>query len=410
MKTAAKKIVQQLQSQNQGATTGIFKEITAMQQTTVKALLIPALKADPTTMAESAKMLHQLQYDIGTNTLREMLEDEDDPAKRKEAANALSTISDTFAAEQLENLKDDPDPEIQRIAQEGLAKVSAKLKRNDVQTIQVTIVDTDITEFPTVTLYVRILDTYGQPLGDLEETDFAILEGEKSPRKPKLESRHTQKPIAVAMVMDNSASMKPEEIEDVEAAIHRFTDQLLPTDQAAIVKFASAVEIMQEATGNKNLLQEAIAAQYNLSDQGTKLYDAILGAMHQLDSVTEGMKIVVANTDGSDDGTGKSFTAVRDYANDSKTAVYTIGLGDQVDTSTLERIAHLTNGSYFAAQNSGELEDIYQAIFQGIRFEYVLSYTSKGAPQIDESNQSVSVHVTYGKCTEKATAILKKGI
>jgi len=408
MKAEVSKIVTQLQSSDPEAVTSIFEDLTTIRQNAINAMLIPALEGkNPEVMATSAKTLHGLEYKIGTDTLSEMVADADS-TKRREAVKALATVFDQFAADGLKQLEDDPDPEIQELAQRGLTHVNAKLERNNLREIQVEIKDVDLTEFPTVRLYVSVSDPYSQPLIDLEVNDFTILEGKERPLKVELTSRYSRRAIAVVMVMDYSSSMTHAAIRDVEKAARRFTDKLMPKDQAVIIKCAEKVQVIQPLTGDKERIVRAIEAPYTLSTQGTALYDAIYQAIGELDGILGSTKIVIINTDGEDTSSQKKRYDITNLAAIHKdTAVYTIGLGDQADAGMLKQISNLTDGCYYAAREPSELEHIYEAIFKGIRFEYVLTYQSKSkASQIDASSRNVEVYVDYGRCQERNIVML----
>ncbi|MCZ6679060.1 MAG: VWA domain-containing protein [Candidatus Poribacteria bacterium] len=400
MRREVMRIVEQLQESESDGVPQLLDELTVLQQKTIKAMLIPSLyQENAKVSATAAKTLHELNYDLGSAKLREMVSDAD-AATRKEAAQVLATIDDQFASEQLEELENDPDPEVQGLAHAGLATVRAKLARHLVPGIQVKIRDVDITGFPTVRFHVRLSDDRGQPLRDLETSDITILEGGKRPVKPKIQSHQNRLPIALAMIMDYSASMSETDISDVETAIRGFIGKLDITEQAAIVKFGQEIHLAQTLTQDKALLDHAIRAEFPLSNEGTSFYDAIFMGTDQLDSAADSLKIIVVNTDGDDTTSERKYDAVAKHATDKNTTVYTVGLGSQVDAKMLQQIARLTQGRYYAASNSGELQGIYESIFQEIRFEYEIVYESK-FPQIDEESRGVELCISYGEHLKK---------
>ena len=326
--TAVEQTVQQLQSGIPDVVSDSFDKLTSIQRNTIKMMLVPALnQGNPRTMAMAAKILYKLNYTLAEDKLTAMVSDSD-PQVRLEAADALSTIVDDFAAEHLKQLENDEDAEVQSMAQKGLDAIQQKLERNNVPEVQLKITDFDVTGFPTVRLYVGFYDASNHPLKDMELDDFLLLEGNAYPVKPILTSHKSEKPIAAAMVMDYSASMSELAISDVEAATARFIENLQPSDSAAILKFAEDIDVAQKLTKDKPHLARAIQSEYRLSTQGTALYDSIIQASDQLDEAEDSIKVIVVNTDGADTASHQESAHATHHAAQKKIAVYTIGLGD----------------------------------------------------------------------------------
>jgi len=393
--------IEQLQSDIPDVVSQSFDELTGVQRDTIKMMLVPALNGEkPRVTATAARVLHSLKYTHGSNKLTEMACDPD-PQMRLHAAEALSAIADEFSAQHLKQLANDEDAEVQGAAQKGLDAIQPKLERNNVEEVNLNVTDYDMTDFPTVKLYIRLADKNNHSLKDVELNDFIVLEGSDNPVKARIRSHVSQKEIAAVMVMDYSASMTESAISDVERATERFIDNLAPTDSAVILKFAEEVDVIEKLTSDKQDLGRAIRSEYRLSTQGTALYDSIIQATDQLNPAEEGIKVVVVNTDGADTASERSSYHATQHATEKQTAVYTIGLGDEVDTKVLQEIAKSTDGLYYAAADSGELLDIYEMIFKDIRFEYEITYESE-FPYIDASNRNVEVYANYGKHKIKA--------
>jgi Ca-activated chloride channel family protein len=87
-------------------------------------------------------------------------------------------------------------------------------------------------------------------------------------------------------------------------------------------------------------------------------------------------KVLILITDGVDSGSEiNPVQASRTAAYDS-IVIYTIGMGDpnaglfDLDERTLKQMASETNGKYFRAINSEELEDVYSTIEELEPIEY----------------------------------------
>lgn len=51
--------------------------------------------------------------------------------------------------------------------------------------------------------------------------------------------------------------------------------------------------------------------------------------------------------------------------------MFTIGLGDELDTEVLEKISNQTGGKYYYASSSEVLEDVFELIASDINYGFV---------------------------------------
>ncbi len=104
---------------------------------------------------------------------------------------------------------------------------------------------------------------------------------------------------------------------------------------------------------------------------------------------------IVLMTDGIDNVGYHSMIAEAELAAARNTTIFTVGFGSTIDNRTLERIANITGGKYYPAQNATDLENI----FVGIAGE-LGNYTAP-EPQINVyigSNTTIEgsfVNITY---------------
>ena len=158
-------------------------------------------------------------------------------------------------------------------------------------------------------------------------------------------------PVSIAMVIDQSGSMKKAAAVAVAAA-KSFATALRPEDKLAILRFSDTTVLAQDLSTDR-------AASLTALDQyaargGTALYDAVDAALTRLHRV-EGRRVVVVFTDGRDEnnaGNGPgSVVQLKDVMGElreSGALVYTIGLGTNVDRAVLEGFASASGGeAYF---------------------------------------------------------------
>jgi VWFA-related protein len=209
--------------------------------------------------------------------------------------------------------------------------------------------------------------------------------------------------ISVAFVMDYSGSMTGS-LEEVEKAANYFVDNMQPKDEVAIIKFDDEVEILQEFTGEEDLLREAIVEEFG--GGGTALYDAIYSGITEA-KYQPGRKAVIVYTDGRNTKGYATPEEIIEYALKSGVPVFTIGIGFGIWEYELMQIANSTGGLYMHIPTVLEIDSLYQVIAELMRNYYVLAHTTTD-PWPDTTWRIVDVTVNYqgvtgrGKCMYQA--------
>ena len=206
----------------------------------------------------------------------------------------------------------------------------------------------------------------------------------------------------VILVFDVSGSMaaddlKPTRMEAAKAAARDFVERQPASVQIGVVAFSDGGLAVQPPTND----QEAILAAINrlTPERGTSLAHGILAALNTI-AVSAGQAVpsqgnltpaptsaptpapegtytsaaIVLLTDGENTAPPDPFDAAQTAA-DQGVRIYPIGVGSpagttlrvngftvhtQLDEATLQRIAQLTQGAYYNAQNEQDLRAIYQ--------------------------------------------------
>jgi VWFA-related protein len=252
----------------------------------------------------------------------------------------------------------------------------------------------DQAEFPDVTVYFSVLDGNGRSVPGLTESDFSVAEdGDPRPVGDFVGSGN--QPVTAVMLIDHSGSMSSgTKMADASAAALAFLEELQNgRDSLGVIAFddtftvLGGLQVMDD--GARAGLRSQIGALHPAG--GTAYYDAIYKAADMLKDVP-GRKVVLALTDGVDTSSSRSLGRMIDYAQDNSIVVYTIGLGMDVQTSTLEQIAQETGGQYYEEPTGGDLAQLYTDIAQSLQSEYSLTYESP-TPQLDGTTRQVEVTV-----------------
>ncbi|MGD9904750.1 MAG: VWA domain-containing protein [Vicinamibacterales bacterium] len=186
-------------------------------------------------------------------------------------------------------------------------------------------------------------------------------------------------PVAIALVMDTSGSMR-RAMDTAKEAARSFVTALRPTDPLALVRFSDKVVFEHELSTRRQTTLDAIDRLD--ANGGTALFDALYDAMSFLKQ-REGRRAIVLLSDGRDEnnpGTAPgSLHTVADalaMVRETDTTVYAIGLGANVDRPALEQLALRSGGAATFPAEASELEGEFTRVLDELRRRYVIGYTS----------------------------------
>jgi Ca-activated chloride channel family protein len=254
-----------------------------------------------------------------------------------------------------------------------------------------------------VTLSVTVTSGGNQFVSDLTREDFVVLE-ENAPQK----LTHFAKggvPLALALLMDTSASME-QVLETAQEAAIGFVRQLGPADVATVIDFDSRVQTAQDFTSETGALENAIRA--TRAGGSTSLHNALYIALKQLAKLTPSddpgdprRRAIVVLSDGEDTSSLVSFDEVFDLASRSDTVIYAIGLGSNDSLNSrgsndgvflLRRLTQQTGGRAFFPRVAADLANVYSDIRNELASQYLLAYESSGVR--DGRWRRIAVRVT----------------
>jgi VWFA-related protein len=253
----------------------------------------------------------------------------------------------------------------------------------------------DRAEFPEVTVYLSVLDGSGKPVSGLAESGFSIAEDGDARDITGFIGSGSQ-PVTAVMLIDRSGSMTDgAKMEGAIAAALAFLEQLEDgRDKLGVVVFDDSFIVLGDLRTMNTDVREELHSQISIlvPEGGTAYYDAIYKATGMLKNMP-GRKVVLALTDGIDNRSARTnLNKMIEYVRDNNVAVYTIGLGADVEVLTLERIARESGGRYYEQPSGSQLAQLYADIAYDLQSEYSLIYQSP-TPQLDGTTRQVAVEV-----------------
>ena len=200
----------------------------------------------------------------------------------------------------------------------------------------------------------------------LDKTDYAAVWNDEI-KAPLISGNEGQASgIDVVFVIDVSGSMDEQgRLDTAKNAMSVFLDALDQHDRAALIKFTNTAQKLSDLTSDFALVKSYVSGLS--ANGGTSMYRGFGDALNLLTKANEtyGYKMIVMLTDGYDD---PATTFERQYADlvnkaiSSDVAVYTIGVGQNVNTDMLTKIASDTAGGYHPANETDEITDAFEEI------------------------------------------------
>ncbi|MCL1091137.1 VWA domain-containing protein [Shewanella profunda] len=152
-------------------------------------------------------------------------------------------------------------------------------------------------------------------------------------------------------------------------------------DRIGLILFADHAYLQAPLTQDRRSVAQFLKeAQIGLVGKQTAIGEAIALAVKRFDKIDESNRVLILLTDGSNNTGNIEPEQAAQIAANRKVTVYTVGVGADVmerrtlfgrervnpsmdlDENQLKHIANVTNGRYFRARNSQELDQIYQEI------------------------------------------------
>jgi Ca-activated chloride channel homolog len=234
--------------------------------------------------------------------------------------------------------------------------------------------DTDL-----VVLNLTVTDKNGQYVKGLKRSDFKIYEDGVEIKKESIASFTLQEaPYAAVVLLDSSGSMEARFTIARSAAI-RFLDGLRPEDVAAVYRFDSKVERVQEFSGGRDLAPTA----YAIRAKGmTTLHDAIVEASKTLAARPENRKAIVILSDGADTYSKATSEKAVESALAVGASIFAVDMSQmdvpgsrrQPVAASLKSFADKTGGRFIATPGGPALRDAFTSIADELGHQYTISY------------------------------------
>jgi VWFA-related protein len=293
-----------------------------------------------------------------------------------------------------------------------------------------------------VNVFATVSNKQGGIVQNLTKNDFALQEDGR-PQTIRYFSQETDLPLTLGLLVDTSLSQR-RVLGQERSASETFLDQVLREnkDKAFVIHFDREVELLQDVTSSRQLLQSALAEidqpqmQRTRGDDtsggdpggspggqghrrgrwggGTLLYDAVYLASKEVMTKQQGRKALIVLSDGVDRGSQETLATASEAAQRADTLVYSIlfrddesyngfggpghgGMGGMGGMGRhggwpgrypqesrpdgkkiLDQVCRETGGQLFEVSKKHSIDQIYDDIQNGLRNQYSFGYTPEG--------------------------------
>ena len=233
-----------------------------------------------------------------------------------------------------------------------------------------------------VVLNATVLNSDQQLVENLTKDNFTVYED--SVKQTIISFQHTDLPVSMGLVIDNSGSMYRKRPAVNKAAL----DLVLasnPQDEAFVVNFSDEAFIDCDFTSNIAKLRDGLS--HIDSRGGTALYDAVAASADKLASDAKRPKqVLVIITDGDDNASSLDLEQTIHRVQElSGPVIYSIGLlfGNEMSRAetrharrALEMLSQETGGMAFFPKSVEEVDQIAAEVARDIRSQYTIGYHS----------------------------------
>jgi Ca-activated chloride channel family protein len=229
----------------------------------------------------------------------------------------------------------------------------------------------------TVVMNAAITDSNGAHVPGLKREQFKVFENGKEQQIEFFAAEET--PFAAVILLDTSGSMEGR-VSLARAAAIRFLYGLRHTDSAAIYRFDSKVELVQDFSNSRDVSERIFDLR---SDGMTALNDAVYKAAELLSSRPERRRAIVVLSDGADTQSGRSADAALKAALAANAVIYTVDMSSPEATlamraqaaASLKKFAERTGGTFVATPGGDKMREAFERIAAELGTQYTVAYT-----------------------------------
>ena len=238
-----------------------------------------------------------------------------------------------------------------------------------------------------VEVYASVTDDKGEPAIGLSREDFQVYEDGVFQNVNTFAAGDF--PLAVALAIDRSSSMKGKRLAVAQEAGRVFLETLRPEDRALVLAIGSQVEAVAPLSTDRAAQLAAVA---RLDAWGTTpLHDAVAEGIERIQGA-DGRRALVLISDGDERYSARTASDVTALARRSDVMIFPVALG-RTRPAIFAELATLTGGQSLHVEDPRALSEAVRAIARELRHQYLLGYTPRRPLSEPGAWRSITVRV-----------------
>ena len=235
---------------------------------------------------------------------------------------------------------------------------------------------------PEVRLQFTVADEHGRDLKPISSDDLQIFDNRVAVPRIRDFSRTEDLPLEIGILLDVSDSVEKNAQRERQVTQY-FLNRVVrsSTDRVALMAFSNEVTLVQQSTGDRDVLNRALA---KIPQRGylTYLYDSVYRVCvdrftpPQADKPVQ--RILLLISDGEDTGSLHPLADAISAAQRSDIQIYAVSVhplrqsppGDKV----LKQLADSTGGQMFVVSTEKDFPALFSSMEQQLRTQYFVSF------------------------------------
>ena len=174
-----------------------------------------------------------------------------------------------------------------------------------------------------INVTVTVTDSNGRFVSGLNKEDFEVFEDGKLQQTSHFDAERV--PVSLGLAVDTSGSMVGDKWEAAQAALGRFLNDLLGSqDEVFLYRFSERPELVQPWTSDRRGAGRRLEGVQPKG--GTAMYDTVATAIPMAQRGSKRKKALVVISDGNDTSSQMRVTELTRLIQESEVLVYAIGI------------------------------------------------------------------------------------
>ena len=249
----------------------------------------------------------------------------------------------------------------------------------------------------------------GEEGADWKPSDIQGFLGGERLNTERVEDFSKSEGITYFILIDESTSIRNNQLEDIKTALTQFTEALQTADQFVLMTFGETVEVVLDGHEAKGTIQEAIQ-NLNNKQQGTLFFDAFHKAAvlaMEKDTQYRERKAAICISDAVDyNKGGYTLVEITEELRQAQLPVFAIGLdtGSKDSLDTFGAVARSGNGAVELVQSS--VTESFQRVLDRIEDCKVVTFTASTNIASGKTEELILRFSPGGKTIEKNISVI----